>query len=152
MIEFRGQLTGKCKDYMLNREAKFSLIGGSIMAIIVGIFTVIAALLFHPIFFIGLIVVVIVPILSGLKPPRSSYGLILPSRITIENNLIVCEGEKFFYEAEIEDIIKVVDFGEWYQMYLTDKNGRFVCQKSLLVNGTLEEFEKLFDGKIERKI
>jgi hypothetical protein len=52
---------------MLNREAKFSLIGGSIMAIIVGIFTVIAALSFHPIFFIGLIVVVIVPILSGLN-------------------------------------------------------------------------------------
>lgn len=152
MVEFKGQPTGKCKDYMLKKEAKFSFIGGLIPSIIVGIFAVIAALSYHPIFFIGLIVAAIVPILSGLKPPRSSYGLILPSRITIENNIIVCEGEKFSYDAEIEDIIKVIDFGEWYQMYLTDKNGRFVCQKSLLVSGSIEEFEKLFDGKIERKI
>ena len=28
---------------------------------------------------------------------------------------------------------------------------KFICQKSLLTQGTLEEFEALFEGKIERK-
>ena len=27
----------------------------------------------------------------------------------------------------------------------------FVCQKDLLIEGSLEEFEKLFEGKIQRK-
>ena len=31
------------------------------------------------------------------------------------------------------------------------KSQRFVCQKDLLVQGTIEEFEAVFEGKIVRK-
>ena len=55
------------------------------------------------------------------------------------------EKEHFFM---FDDIKSVYDYGEYYHFWQGDM---FLCQKSLLVQGTLEEFEKLFDGKIIRK-
>lgn len=49
---------------------------------------------------------------------------------------------------------KVVDYGRYYYIFLyrLDPSKGIVCQKDLLIKGTLEEFEKLFDGKIIRKL
>ena len=53
----------------------------------------------------------------------------------------------------IDSVKRVVDYGEWYDFvfYYSDRDLYFVCQKSLLTKGTLEEFEALFEGKIVRK-
>ena len=32
------------------------------------------------------------------------------------------------------------------------KDTKFICEKKLLTSGTMEDFEKLFDGKIIRKL
>ena len=49
---------------------------------------------------------------------------------------------------ELRKIRKVSDKGEYYLLHyaLIDS---FICEKSLLVSGTLEEFERLFEGKIK---
>ena len=49
--------------------------------------------------------------------------------------------------------MSIIDYGEWYyvKFNLGDRDPYFVCQKDLLKNGTIEEFEALFEGKIERK-
>ena len=62
-------------------------------------------------------------------------------------------GEKFTESAAIEDVVKLVDYGEFYDLSFPfgKLNDKFVCQKSLLSKGTLEEFEALFEGKIIRK-
>ena len=53
----------------------------------------------------------------------------------------------------LSKVKKVVDAGDWY--YVVFKGGSinsaFVCQKNLLTKGTLDEFEKLFEGKLVRK-
>ena len=48
----------------------------------------------------------------------------------------------------IGKIRKVSDKGEYYLLHyaLIDS---FICEKSLMVNGTAEEFERLFEGKIK---
>lgn len=49
---------------------------------------------------------------------------------------------------------KVIDYGRYYYLFLYkfDPSKGIVCQKSLLINGTIEEFEELFEGKIVRRI
>ena len=53
----------------------------------------------------------------------------------------------------IADAAKVIDYGDFY--YISFPFGKisnnFVCQKDLLTQGTLEEFEALFEGKIVKK-
>ena len=48
---------------------------------------------------------------------------------------------------------KVVDYGAYYFIYMRrlDPNNGIVCQKDLLTEGTIEEFEELFKDKIIRK-
>lgn len=55
---------------------------------------------------------------------------------------------------KISKVKKVVDYGRYYYVYLyrLDPSKGIVCQKDLLINGTIEEFEKLFEGKIIRKL
>ncbi|MBQ5725745.1 MAG: hypothetical protein IIV80_06300, partial [Clostridia bacterium] len=61
--------------------------------------------------------------------------------------------EKFHLINSIDDVTMIVDMGEWYHISFGKMlgSGRFVCQKDLLVQGTIEDFEKLFEGKLIRK-
>lgn len=46
----------------------------------------------------------------------------------------------------------VKDYGEWYhfEFNFSDRDMYFVCQKSLLTEGSIEEFESLFADKLMR--
>ena len=77
-------------------------------------------------------------------------------KIFFDGEYIVCENlvdkhEEFHLISEVE---LVIDFGYFYHIKFSFGNGRymFICQKNLLVKGTLEEFEAIFEGKIIRKI
>jgi len=52
---------------------------------------------------------------------------------------------------EIDQVKRVRDDGKYYSIIYADISNAIICQKSLLVEGTLEEFEALFEGKIVRK-
>lgn len=56
-------------------------------------------------------------------------------------------------ETPIKKIKKVVDNGGYYLLYVSrfDASISIICQKDLLIDGSLEEFEKLFEGKLVRK-
>lgn len=76
-------------------------------------------------------------------------------RIYINNGLVSavsCEGRT--RSAQICAIKKVKDFGDYYAMTLpvicSIVSVYFICEKDLLTNGTIEQFEELFDGKIVR--
>ena len=67
-----------------------------------------------------------------------------------ESVLFACPKRRL--ELYREDIRRVVDMGAYYYLDIPFQSGRgMVCQKSLMTVGTEETFEKLFDGKIERK-
>lgn len=153
MIIFSGQLSGKCKRYVLHRESRIAFIAGIIAAIIFGIPAIIAAITFHWIFFICIPFFVGFPFLAGMPPSKNSYNLVMPSKIIIDanSNIIKAKNVKFYAESSIEEVVKVLDFGDWYHIYVKNKEGRFVCQKNLLTVGTLTEFENLFKDKIIKK-
>ena len=94
----------------------------------------------------------------ALSYPASALEIKLgevTQRIYINNGLVSavsCEGRT--RSAQICAIKKVKDFGDYYAMTLPGMcviiSGYFICEKDLLTNGTIEQFEELFDGKIVR--
>lgn len=153
MIEFNGELSDVCKNYMLKKEVKGAFFVSLIVAIIFSIPVIIATILKHWIFILGIPFLILIIILASIPPSEKAYSLIMPTRISIKNEIIKSESERFCYTKSILNIKKVVDIGECYHIYFNFlyKNPRFVCQKSLITKGTIEDFESLFEGKLERK-
>ncbi|MBE6549720.1 MAG: hypothetical protein E7670_04750 [Ruminococcaceae bacterium] len=69
-------------------------------------------------------------------------------KITEENISVTNVTDNIRMRKELSKIRKVSDKGEYYLLHyaLIDS---FICEKSLLISGTLEEFESLFEGKIK---
>ncbi|MBR6782127.1 MAG: hypothetical protein IKM33_02870 [Clostridia bacterium] len=160
MIEFKGSVSHKCERYIQKQEGKnglFASIAVVILFIIPVIFLVIKFLdipwyitipLCFPLvaFFVGY---------SYFAPfSKKTRDLILPQRIVItDDGYITSYGAKFQLTESIATITMVVDMGDWYHISWGRKLGlgRFVCEKDLLVQGTIGDFEKLFEGRLTRK-
>ena len=90
--------------------------------------------------------------------PAESIVCKLPRKISITKDLITLEIDylDINIEAKIKkltDINKIIDYGECYFIsFKKNFTGSIICQKNLIVKGTLEDFENLFKGKIVRKI
>lgn len=77
----------------------------------------------------------------------------VPVRIEIaDGKTITSETRKTSMTYEIEEVRLVKDLGDFYVIYVHGvlKNGRFLCQKNLLTQGSLEEFEQVFADKLVR--
>ena len=146
MIEFKGELTGQCKEYVLKTEKQINFIGGAIAAGVVTIFTVVLASFYDLVYLVAVpIVWLFMMILAAIPPSKKSYGNILPTQVIIDvEEGLTSKGENFSLDNDLENVTKVIDFGEGYHICFSNRNNRFVCQKSLITQGTLEEFEELF--------
>ena len=74
-----------------------------------------------------------------------------PVSISVSEDYIKAVGSTKKQECctSIERIVQVVDMGSWYRLIFDFKiNNLFICQKDLLVEGTLEEFEEIFKDKL----
>lgn len=87
------------------------------------------------------------------KQTKKTKKIITPKRIYIEDESIICVTESSTMGKKIKSVKTVYDYEEFYYLSFnwTNKTMNYVCQKDLLTQGTLEDFEKLFDGKIIRK-
>lgn len=119
MIEFKGEISSKCKEFLLKEETKNSFISALIACGIFIIPIICAAVFYNKIFIIALPVFIIIPILSTIKPKKTSWGIIIPYAVTIylRENQIVSSGEKVAEVKNLNQVKKVVDFGEWYKIF-----------------------------------
>ena len=156
MIEFNGDITGNCKKYMLKRSSNLGHIAGLIVAVLFEIPAIILlSIMLDWIFIITLPVLCLFVFLAGATPDPKTHSSILPTKVSITTtNEIISESESFHYTRSIADVKKIIDFGEWYHIffYFECRNGHYVCQKDLLTKGSIEEFEKIFEGKIIRNL
>lgn len=66
-----------------------------------------------------------------------------------EEGVIDSEFETFSIHKTIDDIKRIIDFGEWYYIiFKFPKSGNLICQKSLLVEGSIDDFNNMFSDKI----
>ena len=107
----------------------------------------------HLIYLIALPALVMAVFLAGIKSNEKGYGLIMTKRVMIGNNYLECEGDQFHDIKSIDRVKSVIDYGEWYQIEfrLPGNSQRFICQKDLITQGTIEDFENLFADKIIRR-
>ena len=80
---------------------------------------------------------------------------ITPKRIYIDTEektiVLECNAQERFHV--INSVEKVLDYGDWYHFVFKfeDRDPYFICQKNLLAQRSLAEFEALFAGKLEKR-
>ena len=150
MIIFRGEPSGECRNLIRSYNKKS-----------IGIFVGIAMVGFF--LFLGIpavieigweILLLLLPILAGvwLFTVNFDKGLnSTPCEVCIDHESInVRYANKNEMYILIEKVGRVVDMGTYYK--ILDTNGKamplYSCQKNLLTEGTIEDFEKSLKGKL----
>lgn len=159
MIEFYGILSEKCIKAISKRNNIFNSLVFAIFTII-SIITTLFLWLYNIEqykYFIVLTLIMIVVNILLLIVPANSIAFRMNRKIVIDKEIIKLniEGLNTPFKPKIRKIKKVkkvYDFGEWYYiLFKWDLSDYIICQKNLLSKGSIEDFEKIFEGKIIRK-
>ena len=159
MIKFKGELSRECKKYMRLRDSLVGVIaaaiGGAVLAAPIILFV---CSFFPPV--AGVIVYVLcwLAVVGGafLAPSLKDIDKIAPHelRIDTEDDLVVIFAQQYTDERSLSKVECIYDLGNWYVFKFSEGPNfppRFICQKDLIVEGTIEEFEKMFEKKIVHK-
>ena len=154
MVKFSGTVSEECKKYILKRESRAISFSCIIVSMIGAVVAIVLALTLSKYILMFLFPLALLAILGSL-PDKKGIGKRLPLSITIdkENDEVLLEAQSLSESYQISDVKKIIDAGEWYDLRFTfpHKLVYFVCQKNLLTEGTIEEFEEIFAGLIIRK-
>ena len=155
MIEFRGHMDGAALKYFLKRSRvlgqKMVLITWALLCppavlltLKIGKWIVLAAYL---------LIGVCVWLLCYIPQSKKTIRATIPKRIFTDGESIVCVADKYTESKLIADVKLVREFEEFYELVFPFGNvsDKFICQKGLMVEGTAEQFEHLFQGKLVRK-
>lgn len=164
MIEFQGILSNRCKKFIIDTSWKLGFITVIIVCIPIMALSIVLAYMYDWIYLLILIPVALFISFVALKPGTKAYRKLfgnngkifdgsLAWNIVIDGITISAEGINRSETRYLNDVKKVVDLGEWYKIYFCfpHKSNLFVCQKDLITQGTLEEFEAMFKVGIVRK-
>ena len=152
MIEFKGELSKKCKEVFFKRHKRFVFLVCNLTWIIIDIPVVLIGIVVPEYSYIWYIIAGVVCLsmllctVPALNPQRKPFTDNLPQSITIENGQIIKDGkgENYYATGELDNVKKVVDEGDWYLIifYFPYKISDCICQKDLITQGNIEEFEK----------
>lgn len=152
MFEFNGELTGKCKSYLIRLTTKVQAMAVLITSSIFLVPILILSFTWDLNALIFAVILVGFSLLSWIPPSKKQQKNFIPLRICfdLEETIVVYQSAKTERFHMINSISKIIDYGEWYHLvfYYSDRDICFVCQKSLITKGTIEEFERLFEDKI----
>lgn len=153
-MKFCGELSQNCKKFIIKKTRVHTLIVMYVVCLLFSISFIVLTFIYNWIFIMAVITLLLLPLLSLLTPAKSILDLTMPQQVVINKDEIKSVGEKFNYQNDIEQIKKINDYGDWYQtfFYFPHKYQTFICQKDLIVEGTIDEFEETFKDKIVRKI
>lgn len=140
MIEFKGKITGESLRFIANKNKKlfsFALIISGLMVCLLYR----SYQLFIPVCFIIFVL---------LLCPVKAYAFLAPHRVYIDLNdrMIVSEIRGYPETFRmIDDIVEVKDHGEFYTFKFTSLRNQlnFIAQKNLITQGTIDEFEEIFE-------
>lgn len=153
MIEFKGELSETCKKFVLDNNSRVARICAIIVCAPLAALDIWWAVSNDLFYLIVLPALVMIVALAGIKPKGKDYELIMTKRVKIDGNCLESEGGQLTEARSIDQIKCVIDYGEWYKIEfrLPGNSQRFICQKDLITQGTIEDFENLFADKIIRR-
>lgn len=153
-IEFCGLLTGAAEAFFWKKSINS---GQMIMLSSIAIVSPWCAFLslklgnFIPLLVCG-ILFLLTPLLVRLPKSQKEKMRLTPNRIYVEDDCIVCVSDEYVERKYIDDAKYVFDHGEFYEFVFPfgKVSDKFICQKSLLTQGTLEAFESIIGSKLHR--
>lgn len=155
MIEFNGYISGNTEKHFWKKQA---ILGQNIMLISMLLcfpLPIVISIEFNNYYFLVayLLIMLIMPLLCRIPKRKKEKIKYTPYRVYIEDGYITCCTKVQTEIKSLEDVKLVYDFGEWYSFVFPvgKKSNNFICQKNLLVKGTLEEFESIFRNKLVDK-
>lgn len=155
MVEFTGYLTGAAEKYYRKKVmvTGIKLIFFSLGLLLPVVVWIVSMMQFWGFLTFYLIFLALSPLLAFALTTKKLLRPMTPRKITVEDEYIVVVADKCTESKLIADAKVVRDYGTFYDIVYPFGNysEKYVCQKDLLTKGSLEEFEALFEGKIERK-
>ena len=162
MIQFKGTPSGEVRHFVIKCMEKISAISAIVIGLVLLGFLICFWCIWPELWFVLLPCIVTVVLycsclaIPKINPQHLNVDPQIPNSVTIKGDHLerVGEGANSYSSRKMIDVKKVRDYGNFYYLtfYFPYKDGYFVCQKDLLVEGTLEEFEKLFEDKLERMV
>ena len=153
MIEFKGELSKELKKIISRRLNTATYVALLLTSIVIAL--PLALIIKWP-YSLGIIIgtafMWIVFVIYGLIGKKA-----FPQRIYIEveDEIITLDRGINSHYASLSDVKEVIDNGTWYDIkfyYCARKlNMDCICQKDLLTQGTIEQFEELFKDVLVRK-
>ena len=155
MIEFNGMLSDDAQKYFIRKLGEADrnmLIFGVICFLPVIIWTVYTYPGWLPIVAYCLVVAMI-PVIPHLPRSAKEIENTIPHKISVFEDEIVCVTKKGIETRCLEFVREVTDYGEFYDISFQfgHYSNLFVCQKELISEGTLYDFELLFKEKLIKK-
>lgn len=155
MIEFKGELTDNTLKFLKKRMVR-SRQKTNIFFLIFGL--PMLTFLLH--FIIPLKYITIVFLVLAILAVFTPYLIMIanitnfvPKCITINDGVILLTINGVIESKKFEQVKEVKDYGDYYAFtfvgFLTISS-LYICQKDLLTQGTLADFETLFAGKIKQ--
>lgn len=161
MIEFNGAISEKAQLDRLKRADKEVMRVFIVGLIIIWLILILSDLIFGNVLrelwkeAVLCTVIMIVPTLLTAKMSEkvALRFKIAPHIIITENDLsleMYSNGKQVWRTRKISKVKKILDCGEVYYIIFKfgDITNSWVCSKSNIVNGTIDEFETLFQSKI----
>ena len=147
MIVFSGRISDKAADVVLKECGKISRVIAVVVDIIMLIPITILAVAYSPLYLAFIIPLIVLIPLAGIKP--KDISLCCPDYVSITEEDMYCESKHFKIYKGTAEVTKIIDAGDYYMIYFGKYiAANFTCQKNLLTEGTIEEFEAIFEGKI----
>ena len=152
MIEFKGPLTGEAEKFLLKQQTKILSRTMLIVTILFGVPIVLCSIYVRPLILLFLLPILMLLVYSLMTPSKKDQMMFMPKRIFIdlEENMIVHQCEKMERFHSLDSVQTIFDYGECYYFKFdyANRDMYFVCQKDLISQETIDEFEELFKDKI----
>ena len=151
MVIFNGKISIGCRKFIFNKLKKILYFSG-LFALLITAFLIILIAKNKPVLYIYMAIPICGFVLFCFIP-KMMIKIYICNKIEISKDYLSSNIGGKAQLRDISDVKVVVDWGEWYDIifYFPYKSVGFICQKDLIVEGTIEEFEKLFEDKIVRK-
>ncbi len=163
MLVFGFNLHGIIKEKLIKKQKYGMYIASSITALLFFIPATIIFVIWKNYITIsisiGLTIVALLFLIlfSRWNNPFNAFYKSIPEKVIIDKKqgVIFTTGlAQYSYKSVDLELIKaIIDFGDWYEIKFYYPHGSifFVCQKALIEEGSVEEFEGMFEEKIIRK-
>lgn len=152
-FRFTGELSPESTLYLKKQQFIRFFIFGLIFSGVLSVCFVAVALIISPFFWAFLFIPLVFFVWVSIAPLITTENH--PTEIEIVDGVIYTTLKNGnTVSKDVSDVKKVIDMGDCYFILfaLLPKNFSCLCQKDLLVEGTLEDFEQLFEGMIKRRV